>query len=134
LSEWTGRLEPRAVRVKLPRYRMEQACELGGALRAMGMMRAFTPDAEFGGMLAAGARTTGPFFVSAVYHKAFVDVSELGTEAAAATAINIKATATMLPQKTRPFIPVFVADHPFLFLIRDVGSGNILFMGRFARP
>jgi serpin B len=68
-------------------------------------------------------------FISAVVHKAYVDVYEEGTEAAAATAVIMKKTAVMPGQ-----IPVFRADHPFLFLIRDNKTGSILFIGRAMNP
>jgi serpin B len=71
------------------------------------------------------------FFISAAIHKAYVDVNEEGTEAAAATAVVIRPTAVRLhPQPP----PVFRADHPFVFLIRDNRSGSILFMGRVINP
>ena len=69
-------------------------------------------------------------FISAVVHKAFVDVNEEGTEAAAATAIVMNRMAAMPADQP----PVFRADHPFLFLIRHEKSGAILFMGRIADP
>ena len=69
-------------------------------------------------------------FISAVVHKAYVDVNEEGTEAAAATAVGVRALAVRAPQP----IPTFRADHPFLFLIRDNRSGSILFLGRIVNP
>ena len=72
--------------------------------------------------------TAAPLFVSNVVHKAFVEVNEEGTEAAAATAIGVALMCMPLPK------PVFKADHPFLFLIRHNDSGAILFLGRFVKP
>jgi serpin B len=69
-------------------------------------------------------------FISAVVHKAFVDVNEEGTEAAAATGISMAPTAA--PVRDEP--PGFRADHPFAFLIRDNQTGSILFMGRVMNP
>jgi len=70
-------------------------------------------------------------FISAVIHKAYVDVNEEGTEAAAATAVVVnRAMVAMRPQP--PII--FRADHPFVFLLRDNRSGGILFMGRVTDP
>jgi len=66
-------------------------------------------------------------FISAVEHKAFVDVNEEGTEATAAT-------ADVEEQKGIREMPVFRADHPFVFLIRDKHTGSILFLGRVANP
>jgi len=82
----------------------------------------FSPRADLSGM--DGARD---LFVSAVIHKAYVDVNEEGTEAAAATGGVVGLTAFRPP-------PVFRADHPFLFLIRDNHSGGILFLGRVVDP
>jgi len=67
-------------------------------------------------------------FISAVVHKAYVDVNEEGTEAAAATGVAMKLTSI------GPAMPVFRADHPFIFLIRDKLTGCILFIGRVMNP
>ena len=74
-------------------------------------------------------RSARDLFISAVVHKAFVDVNEEGTEAAAATATMMR-TMAIIRQPT----PVFRADHPFIFLIRDTHSGSILFLGRIVDP
>jgi serpin B len=66
-------------------------------------------------------------FISAVLHKAFVTVNEEGTEAAAATAV-------LMPRGRPGPIPVFRADHPFLFLVRENRTGSILFLGRIVDP
>jgi len=71
----------------------------------------------------------GPLWIAEVIHKAFVDVNEEGTEAAAATAVVMLGAAMRMDEP-----PVFRADHPFIFLIRDKKSGCILFMGRLANP
>ena len=89
------------------------------------MKRAFTREANF-----SGISSTEALYISAVLHKAYVDVNEAGTEAAAATGVVMRATAARLPEP----VPVFRADHPFLFLIRDTKAGNILFMGRLINP
>ena len=67
-------------------------------------------------------------YIAAVIHQAFVNVDEEGTEAAAATAVVIKARSAYAPP------PTFRADHPFVFLIRENTTGSILFLGRFVRP
>jgi serpin B len=72
------------------------------------------------------------FYISAVLHKAYVDVNEEGTEAAAATGIIMRATAVRIPRPEEP--PVFRADHPFVFAIRDNRNGAVLFIGRLADP
>jgi serpin B len=71
------------------------------------------------------------FAISEVIHKAYVDVNEEGTEAAAATAVTMRALAMRAPAAPPP---VFRADHPFVFMIRDNRSASILFMGRLADP
>jgi serpin B len=70
--------------------------------------------------------------ISAVIHKAFIDLDEQGTEAAAATAVVMHRAIMPAPDPVPP--PVFRADHPFIFLIRDNRSGSILFMGRVTDP
>ena len=105
---------------------MTQDFELGGTLSAMGMPDAFKKArADFSGM--TGKRD---FWIGAAVHKAYIDVNEEGTEAAAATGIVMQ---TMAMAVQRPPI-VFRADHPFVFLIRDNRSGGILFMGRVTDP
>jgi serpin B len=125
--EWIAKLEPvQKVILTLPRFTMTQQFELSDTLRAMGMPQAFTRAADFSGM------TGKPdFSISAAIHKAFVDVNEQGTEAAAATSTIMTAAAMRMPV-TPPI--VFRADHPFLFLIRDTGTGEILFLGRVEDP
>jgi serpin B len=128
-SDWLQKLEfaPRVI-LTLPRFTMTQQFELSGALEKMGMPQAFSAAADFSGM------TGKPdFAISAAIHKAFVDVNETGTEAAAATSTVMMATAMRANQPEPPPI-VFRADHPFLFLIRDTKTGGILFMGRIEDP
>ncbi|GAI71619.1 unnamed protein product, partial [marine sediment metagenome] len=89
----------------------------------MGMPIAFSGDADFSGM--TGNRE---LFISGVVHKAFVAVDEAGTEAAAATAV-------IVPGSAPPELPVEVTiDRPFIFLIRDIDTGAILFVGRVLNP
>ena len=124
LSNWLAKLAKRKVVVSVPKFTMTCQFMLADTLKSMGMTDAFSGGADFSGM--TGRKD---FFISAVIHKAFVDVNEEGTEAAAATAVVMKLTAA-LPEE----IPVFRADHPFLFLIRDNCSGSILFVGRLMNP
>ena len=128
-STWIKKLAPvEKVILTLPRFTMTQQFELSGTLSAMGMPQAFSSAADFSGM------TGKPdFAISAAIHKAYIDVNEQGTEAAAATAITMVATAMQRPIDEPPPI-VFDADHPFLFLIRDTNSGAILFLGRVTDP
>ena len=109
----------------LPKFKMTSQFELSQALTALGMKDAFHSAADFSAM--TGNRD---LFISAAIHKAFVDVNEEGTEAAAATGIILSANAVARPE---PPI-VFRADHAFLFLIRDNKSGSILFLGRVTDP
>ena len=125
LSDWSGRMQPRPVDLALPRFRIETGIEVQGVLQTMGMTLAFGGDADFSGM--NGRRDLA---ISGVVHKAFVDVDEDGTEAAAATAVTMKRMSV-----ARPEPPVaFRADHPFLFLIRDKTTGSVLFLGRLTDP
>ena len=78
----------------------------------------------------SGIATGEPLALSAVIHKAYVDVNEKGTEAAAATAATIPTTSFRAPEPR----PVFRADHPFFFVIRDNGTGSLLFAGRLVNP
>jgi serpin B len=127
LTGWLGSLETRSVQVSLPKFRAESAFSLGEALSAMGMPTAFTDQADFSGI--SGADPQRRLSVDMFAHKAFVDVSEKGTEAAAAGAIWMRVGSAKAVQPV-----VFRADHPFLFLIRDTGTGTVLFIGRLMDP
>jgi serpin B len=123
LSAWLPKLHEQEVAVTMPRFKMTSEFDLGKVLGQMGMPLAFEPgQADFSGM--DGERN---LYISAVVHKAFVDVNEEGTEAAAATGVAVRALAARRPA-------VFQADHPFLFLIRDRTYDNILFLGRITDP
>ena len=128
LARWTARLEPRAVDVRLPAFKLEADYSMRPILEAMGMRLAFTDEADFSGI------TSDPLGleVSVVLHNARLEVNEKGTEAAAASAVVFRMSVTA--QRDVPFIPEFRADRPFVFLIRDRESGAILFMGRFVQP
>jgi serpin B len=121
LSEWTGAMTERDVKVYFPRFEMTWGtADISSHLVAMGMREAFAPGADFSGMTERNDLYIGP-----VFHKAFVAVNEEGTEAAAATAVVMKRAAVEIE-------PVFRADRPFMFLIRENRTGSILFMGRVA--
>jgi len=126
LAEWYAKLAANRVAVTLPKFTTEMSLDLGETLRAMGVRLAFDmTKADFSGMSAKEK-----LGISRVIHKARVDVSEEGTEAAAATAvIGVRSTAI----HEAPPEP-FVADHPFFFLIRRNGSNNTLFIGRLTKP
>ena len=125
LTAWVGNLATRNVQLSLPKFRAESAFSLAKALSTMGMPIAFTRSANF-----SGISDKRGLAISEVLHKAFVDVSEQGTEAAAATGITMHPTAVRVPE---PAV-VFRADHPFIFLIRDTRSGVVLFIGRLMDP
>jgi serpin B len=111
------------VNLTMPKFEYEAGFELKGALQRLGMKSAFDTAADFSGM------TGRPeLFISDVYHKAFVKVDEEGTEAAAATAVVMKLTAA-------PAVPVEIkVDRSFIFLIRDVETGAIVFLGHVVNP
>jgi len=113
------------VELYLPRFSLETTANLIPDLQSLGMNNAFVRYvADFSGM-----DGTNDLYISVVAHKAFVDVDETGTVAAAATGVGV-VHVTIAP----PPPVVFRADHPFLFLIREVSSGSILFMGRVVAP
>jgi serpin B len=125
LTAWLGTLTSANVRVSLPKFRVESQFSLPKTLSAMGMPAAFTNQADF-----SGIDGRDKLVISEVVHKAFVDVSEQGTEAAAATGISARPAAMRAPEP----VVVFRADHPFLFIIRDSRSGVMLFIGRLTNP
>lgn len=126
VDKWIAGLRMREVEVFLPRFRVEAQFQLGKLLQAMGMSLAFDPErADFSGM-----STDDDLAITEVIHKAFVDVNEEGTEAAAATAVVVGVRSAAPPSDPA----VFRADHPFAFLIRDNRNGSILFLGRLVNP
>lgn len=125
LGGWITRLENAIVQLALPKFEAESGLRLARELSAMGMPDAFGEGADF-----SGITPERPLFISDVYHKAFVAVSERGTEASAASAVVKTKGGASAPPRT----VYFTADHPFLFLIRHRPSGTILFMGRLVDP
>src|ERR1700761_1285230 len=117
--------EPQSVALALPKFRQRTRAALIPVLRQLGVQDAFTDAADFTGITAAERLQ-----ISAVVHQAYIDVNEQGTEAAAATAIGMRALA--LRRGPDP-IPV-VVDRPFLFAIVDQQAGLPLFLGQVARP
>jgi serpin B len=117
------RLEYKQVALVMPQYEFEAEFSLKDTLATMGMPIAFSGAADFSGM--TGSRD---LFIGDVLHKAFVSVDEAGTEAAAATAVVMELTGI-------PGDPIQVTiNHPFVFLIRDLDTGTILFVGRVMDP
>ncbi|XP_023800881.1 leukocyte elastase inhibitor-like [Cyanistes caeruleus] len=124
LQDWTRpeNLYYTDVHVRLPKFKLEESYDLKSDLVAMGLLDVFdSGKADLSGM--SGARD---LFLSAVVHKAFVEVNEEGTEAAAATA-GIAMLCMVIEED-------FNADHPFLFFIRHNPTQSILFLGRYASP
>jgi len=116
-------LAPRQVALSMPKFEFESSFSLVDALAAMGMPDAFSGNADFSGM--TGSRD---LFISDVVHKAFISVDEAGTEAAAATAVIMALSAA-------PVEPAKVTiDRPFIFAIRDLETGALLFVGRVVDP
>ncbi|WP_342770418.1 MULTISPECIES: serpin family protein [unclassified Methanoculleus] len=125
LTDLRESLVSQEVEVFFPKFRLETDYSLPGVLAAMGMPTAFGGAADFSGM-----DGTNMLFVSEGVHKAFVDVNEEGTEAAAATGVVMDLKSAPVGDST----PVFKADHPFVFLIVEEDSGTVLFIGRVTNP
>ncbi|MDN7023787.1 serpin family protein [Methanoculleus sp. FWC-SCC1] len=125
LAELRQALARERVDVFFPKFALEEEYSLPETLTAMGMPAAFTGAADFSGM-----DGTKNLFITAVVHKAFVNVNEEGTEAAAATGVAVSLSAAPIDEE----VPVFRADHPFVFVILDDDTGTILFIGRVFRP
>jgi serpin B len=125
LSALEQSISSQRVMIYFPKFKLETQYGLPGTLAAMGMPTAFTGTADFTGM--DGKRD---LYISDVVHKAFVNVDEDGTEAAAATGVVMRWNAVVHETP----VPVFRADHPFLFLIQDNDTGAILFAGRVVNP
>jgi serine protease inhibitor len=131
LAGWSAKLDARNVNTAVPKFKMEFEQELSKSLKAMGMTLPFTDAADFSGMTGPSAQGLA---IDLVQHKAWVEMTEKGTEAAAATAVSMRVTSAPVRQEMVSFTPVFRADHPFLFVIRDTKSGMILFAGRVVNP
>ena len=124
MMAWQSRLRKRKVIVFFPKFKIESQFSLGQTLALMGMPDAFDPElADFSAMV--GQKE---LYISAVIHKAFLEVNEEGSEAAAATGVVVGVTSIA------PSPPIFKADHPFVFFIRDNKSNSILFLGRVLNP
>lgn len=117
------------VLVYFPKFKANEQFNANDALESLGMKQAFGGGADFSGISTQRDRLR----ISAVIHKAFVDVNEEGSEAAAATAVLMGRPLIASPgEATKPII--FKADHPFIYMIRDQRSGTILFLGRVTDP
>lgn len=125
LKIWISKLIQQQVNVFFPKFTTTQNIDLKKILNDLGMVDAFTENADF-----SGIEPKNELYITDALHKAFIDVDELGTEAAAATAVSVDVTSILPPK----IIPEFRADHPFIYLIKDNQTGSILFMGRLKRP
>ena len=124
-KNWISQMKEKEVLVSIPKFKLEWGTfDLKDNLIALGIRDAFSAQkADFSGMTLQDR-----LYISLVLHKAFVEVNEEGTTAAAATAVIMRDGARPAPS------PIFQADHPFLFLIRDTRNGSVLFMGRVMDP
>ena len=123
LKEYKSKMkETRLDSISLPKFEFDTKYFMKDTLSALGMPTAFSDNADFSGM--NGRRD---LFIDFVIHQAYVKVDEKGTEAAAATAVGV-GTTSVQPRND------FRADHPFIFLIQDKETGNILFFGRVVDP
>jgi serpin B len=142
LTQWVGQLKKRKTNVYLPKFKMKTEYKLGdaeepGTLQKMGMVRAFKDprDPKTGAQFKGMTTSTDPMkqlYISGVFHKAFVEVNEKGTEAAAATGVGMASPASL--PRDFPFTPEFKADRPFVYLIREKSTGSVLFLGRMTQP
>ncbi|MBR5924348.1 MAG: serpin family protein [Bacteroidales bacterium] len=116
------RMSSRTVKLKLPKFETENKIDLNEILGALGMKLAFTGGADFSAM------AEDPLYVSRVFQKAKIKVDEKGSEAAAVTVIDMKESAYYPGAEV---IPEFYATRPFMYLIREISTGAILFMGKY---
>jgi serpin B len=119
-NEWLGQLTVQELDLYLPKFKLEWDDNLKDVLTELGMGIAFDPDnADF-----TRINPQIPLWISRVIHKTFVEVNEEGTEAAAATVVE------MVFESAGPAISIIRVDHPFIFAIREQHTGTILFMGK----
>lgn len=128
LDNWLAALSAKSVSIALPKWRAASGFRLKEKLRAFGVERAFSAEGAQLGGIAEPTADGGPLYLGEGYHRAFIDVSEAGTEAAAATAIvGTEGGGALTPLEFR-------ADRPFVYLIRDTTTGAILFFGQVMSP
>lgn len=124
-NQWRKTFKACEAVLSIPKFKTDFAIQLSDQLRMMGMKNAFSDNADFSRMSKTGIH------ISNVIHKAFVEVNEEGTEAAAATAVIMAQNRAVIERD--PIIQ-FTADHPFLYMITDNSTGSILFMGTIMDP
>jgi serpin B len=128
LAEVLDSLAEEDIRVLMPRLEFSSEPGVMEALKAMGMKAAFEPSGDFFGMLDQSKPLPDGLYIGGVKQKAFISVGELGTEASAASAVTMVAGASMEQPKT------IHLNRPFLYLIRDTQTGQIVFMGQVVDP
>ena len=131
LASWKKNMDTEEVRISIPKFKFETKYFMAKDLKEMGMPTAFDGSlADFTGMW--NRQRDENLYISQVIHQTFIEVAEAGTEAAAATAVIMAETSAGPGPVTKP--KVFTADHPFIFIIQQKDTGNILFMGRVNNP
>lgn len=123
LASWLKELAasaPHELAISLPRFKTSQSCDVKAVLEKLGVTQLFGAEADLSGM---NGRTN--LYISDAIHQAFIEVNESGTEAAA---------VTVFQAKTKGMTSRFLANHPFIYLIRDNQTGGILFLGRIVDP
>jgi serpin B len=124
---WRNKLKKQEVVVHFPSFKFSAGYELSPILKKLGMNSAFSETkADFSGI--SGGKD---LFISSILHKSFIEVNQEGTEAAAATAVVMQ-TKSAISMEDLP--PVFNANHPFIFVIQEKTTQNILFVGRIMNP
>ncbi|HQT64896.1 MAG: hypothetical protein B7Z75_08485 [Acidocella sp. 20-57-95] len=132
VQAWIAGSKPTLVDVALPKFKTTGAFDLNAVLKTLGISKAFDPTAADFSLLANDPEH--PLYIGSVIHQAFITVDETATEAAAATAVTMFAATAMAPMEPAIQPVPFIADHPFLYLIMDNSTGQILFMGRETNP
>ncbi|XP_043926671.1 serpin I2 [Protopterus annectens] len=122
IKEWLSSLTEHDVRLRIPRFKIEEKLDLKETLKAFRITELFLSSSDLPEMT-----DSADVYVTSASHKAFIEVNEEGSEAAATTGIHIAAIMSMQQHQ-------FVADHPFVFLIRHNKTGALLFMGRVMNP
>jgi serpin B len=134
LSTLLATIRPSLVHVTLPKFSADNTFDMIPALKTLGLRQVFDPKQS--NLTGIAIDPSRPLYVNFIIHKAHLDVDEVGTEVAAATAIGVAVAASApAPQQGPPPVPIpFIANHPFLYFIRDNANGQILFMGRIEDP
>jgi serpin B len=130
-DDWLAALSMKRVDLWLPRWKYTSTLSLGPMLKSMGMNTAFDTRADFTG-IAPRKRNDPPIGIDQVLQKTFIEVDEVGTEAAAVTAVTM--THKSVSAHPEPEPEVFHADHPFVYVLRDTVTGVVLFAGRVLDP